>query len=656
MRALTILSLFALLFPGALAQPPTLELVGSVGGLHSAVEPVGDLVYLGEGPHLVVFDVSDPDSPQVLNRVRLDGQIADMARVSDTLIVASEGAGVMEVDISDPLNPTLVGTTPTCGLAAAALAVSGEWAFVAGGFSHTAGQDFQVINLTTSVLITREVTADVYGLDVQGDFAYLGDTADGLVIFDVSDPSAPVRRGSYQTPGGPQFRALGVLASGELVYVADDTAGLEVVDVSDPDDPFHVVTLPLGDTVNSVTPMGVRLLLGTLQGMRVIDVSTPDQPQELGHWLPLHRSRDVVSMGDLALVALLDRGMQVVDISDEASPEARGVYEMPGVFTDLAVGVTTAHLGTWTSGLWVFDIADPENPSPLMNHPTAGTTMNLQREGDLLWVIERHDLTAYDVSNPISTETLGSVVVPTHFDFHVANGVACVVTGGPELFTYDISDPTSPEQVGFVHVTDLPPTQMGGHAVWTDGAIAYVGDGWGSDRGLTVFDISDPTSPEEVTFIDGVYGVQDILVEGPTAYVASPRLVTLDVSDPVSPSVIVSMSLSDFLQDQDLVGDRLVTAGRELWVLDVSDPSYPEVVVHTPLAGIGEAVQISGSLIHVVEMGGGYSIYRLSEPGRASLAGVLGALLGSDATQMWDDTNADGRIEAADLVTQLDEE
>jgi hypothetical protein len=656
MRALTILPLFAFLCTGSIAQLPTLKLVGSVGGIHSAIETVGDLVYLGEGPHLVVLDVSNPDSPQVLNRVRFDGVISDMERVGSTLALASEGVGVMELDISDPQNPTLIDTFPTEGLVAAALAVSGEWAFVAGGFSDTAGQDFQVVNLTTSVVITREVTADVCGIDVQGDFAYLGDTADGVVIFDVSDPSNPQQRGSYQTPGGPLFRAWDVLASGELVYVADDMAGLVVVDVSDPDDPSHVRTLPFDDTAHSLTPMGTRLLLGTLKGMRLIDVSTPDQPQELGHWLPLRGSTDVVSVGDLALLAETHWGMQVVDISDEASPEARGAYEMPGMINDLCVGASTAHLGTWWGGLWVFDISNPTDPSPMAHHPTMGMDLRLQREGDLLFAIDRSDLLIFDISDPASPELLGSTEALTHFDFHVANGIACVVDGGPILRTYDVSDPSSPELAGLIHVADLPPTHMGGHAVWTDGAIAYVGDGWGSDRGLTVFDVSNPTSPEEVMFIDGPYGVQDILVDGPVAYVASPRLVTLDVSDPESPSVTTSMSLSDFLQDQDLVGDRLVTAGRELWVLDVSDPSSPEILAHAPLAGTGEGVAVSGSLIHVAERGGGYSIHRYTEPGRASVSGVLGILLGQGEPQMWDDVNGDGRIEASDLVTQVEED
>jgi hypothetical protein len=59
--------------------------------------------------------------------------------------------------------------------------------------------------------------------------AYVADGERGLQIIDVSNPSAPVRRGGYDTSGN----ALDVCVSGDLAYVADGY-GLQIIDVSNP--------------------------------------------------------------------------------------------------------------------------------------------------------------------------------------------------------------------------------------------------------------------------------------------------------------------------------------------------------------------------------------------------------------------------------------
>jgi hypothetical protein len=59
---------------------------------------------------------------------------------------------------------------------------------------------------------------------VSGSLAYVADR-DSLQIIDVSNPDAPVRRGSYDTPG----RAVDVFVSGSLAYVGDGEGGLLIL-------------------------------------------------------------------------------------------------------------------------------------------------------------------------------------------------------------------------------------------------------------------------------------------------------------------------------------------------------------------------------------------------------------------------------------------
>ena len=101
---------------------------------------------------------------------------------------------------------------------------------------------------------------------------------------DVSDPTNPRLVGSYDTPG----RASGVVVSGDYAYVADGHEGLLVLDVSDPADIREVGRLETSDPVNDVFLSGGYLFLfegrGTARpGISVIDISDPANPRRIGY-------------------------------------------------------------------------------------------------------------------------------------------------------------------------------------------------------------------------------------------------------------------------------------------------------------------------------------------------------------------------------------
>ena len=59
----------------------------------------------------------------------------------------------------------------------------------------------------------------------------------GLLVFDVSNPVAPVRVGSYR----PNVRLAGIYVSNDLAYATDSRGGLQVLGLAEPNDP-----IPLG--------------------------------------------------------------------------------------------------------------------------------------------------------------------------------------------------------------------------------------------------------------------------------------------------------------------------------------------------------------------------------------------------------------------------
>ena len=59
------------------------------------------------------------------------------------------------------------------------------------------------------------LTDRAWDVSISGNYAYVADYKTGLVIVDISNPSSPVLKGGYDTPGG----AHGVAVSGNYAYV-----------------------------------------------------------------------------------------------------------------------------------------------------------------------------------------------------------------------------------------------------------------------------------------------------------------------------------------------------------------------------------------------------------------------------------------------------
>ncbi len=64
------------------------------------------------------------------------------------------------------------------------------------------------------------------GVSVEGNYAYVADDDNGLVIVDITDKNAPTLKGSYDTAG----YAFDVSVEGDYAYVADGANGLLILD------------------------------------------------------------------------------------------------------------------------------------------------------------------------------------------------------------------------------------------------------------------------------------------------------------------------------------------------------------------------------------------------------------------------------------------
>ena len=124
----------------------------------------------------------------------------------------------------------------------------------------------------------------------------------------------------------------------------------------------------------------------------------------------------VALSGNYAYVATDNGGLQVIDITNPASPQIVGSRDTPDGARGVAVSATYAYVADWDSGLQVIDIANPANPQIVgsVDTPSAANGVAVsepyayvadgglggRRDLEILWIgqsvadqcrLERHD-------------------------------------------------------------------------------------------------------------------------------------------------------------------------------------------------------------------------------------------------------------------------
>jgi hypothetical protein len=263
-----------------------------------------------------------------------------------------------------------------------------------------------------------------FGMQIRDARLYLAAGKDGVLIFDIADPSSPVRIGRQATlesarepalvgtsiavamePGAPmevlhhsaaasvprlgglEFseETVDLAAGGARAYLASGSAGVRVVSLADPYAPEVVGLYDSPGNAQSLALHGDRLYLADGGGgLRILDVSGAGSPGFLGSAQVGNASAVAVS-GRYAYVGLAPNGLQIVDVADPASPillGAVGDWYVGGVWCFATHVLYSAVNPIDERYAKVVDVSDPHFPGG-GREPARGPRGRLRRTGRL---------------------------------------------------------------------------------------------------------------------------------------------------------------------------------------------------------------------------------------------------------------------------------
>lgn len=501
----------------------------------------GHLAFLADDANgLVIVDVTDPAAPAFVGGYNTPG-VARFVVVDGNAAFVADDASLQIIDITDPSNPTLAGSLPAVG-GARQVRVDGDLAFICDN-----GNQLTVVDVSDfaapSVLGIYAAGAPVRGVAVDGDLAFVANYSSGLAIVNLRFPDSPSYVGGIDTPG----LAIDVSVAGDYAYVVDYDHGIQVVDVSDPANPriaghwetpsyAYTVVLDGRDAFVSDFDGGLRIVqvaneidpvkiggyasLGTVakivvagdhayvpsygEGLTVFDVSDPSDPTPIEDLLVFGTIVSMDRKGDRLFVLIHRSGdadqLGCIDITNPAHVVLRSTVDLPVLDFSLAYDIevsgdyayVTVDPGIYTSyyptGLFVYDVSDPQAPAFVDSVLTPGDAMGLDVEGDVAYVANfERGLRVIDLSDPTNL-VLGPELALSDsvWDVVVAGDHAYLSTNRGRLKVADVSDPWNPAIAGGL--------STGGWNLSLDGNRLY-GTGSYDAPSVRRIDVTDPTEP-----------------------------------------------------------------------------------------------------------------------------------------------------------------
>ncbi len=492
-----------------------------------------------------------------------------------------------------------------------------------------------------SLSLISEIKTNGVVIDVKiyGNYLFVANGLEGLLIYDISSPSSPNLVYWYDSPGYAKH----INISGSKLYLSDGEFGVKVFDISSPSSPTLIGMIStLGDATESVT-YGSYLIVGEgVAGVEIFDISS--SPVKVAEITAIGDVRSIRVYGNRLFAAVGTNGLRVYDISDPTSPSLISSlptsYKFTGIEIDgyayissMTGGLRILDPSTLTeitslstygpafkvskfgnfvlvsediAGLEIFDISDPTNPTLQAFIPAEGCFYDVKPYGSRIFAaagskgIKSFTNTLPNINK--ITETSGGYLLEV-FPYNGYIFAAAGTSGGLRIY-----DTVSLNLVGYY---DTPGAAKG---VFVSGNYAFVADGL---YGVRIIDISDVTNPVEVSYYDSPGVAHKVYVLGNLMFVADgpEGLRIVDITDPLFPVEISHYNTPGnamgiyveypyaFIADGGSSGIR---------VIDISNPYVPYEISQYTTPGEAKDVYYRSGYIYVADGVGGLRVLNAS--------------------------------------------
>jgi hypothetical protein len=405
-----------------------------------------------------IVDVSDPTAVNVMHASpSLPGCTGDAGYLgtSGGFLVRSHYAylacdyGFNIVDVADWTNPVLVGETANAGHDSFSVNLSGNYAFV--GSRHITS--FDISNPANPLAVGTPLLTSHDCIDARMSGNHIFSVGrEGLVIVDATDPANLVEEGFWPSPEPTELQD--ITGRGGYLYVSDSTS-VSVFNIEDSVNPVFVASCGLGaygmvhlDAWDTYVYALQQVGGPNTRRLVVIDVADPANPTVVGtpYEMGYESAMDIEVQDGFGYINT-GGGFLILDMRDP-----NNITEVARVVKNYCFGLCVSghyvYAALSTTGLDIYDVADPAHPILVASHPV-GDAYDVVVVGSYVYLPCTAGLRIIQLSDDLLSYEERGLWAGGLASVFVQGSYAYVPTGSPSwaIRVIDVGDPTRPTEV-----------------------------------------------------------------------------------------------------------------------------------------------------------------------------------------------------------------
>ena len=301
--------------PQAEAQTATLARLAEIAGPAELVQADGSRLYIVADRTLRIVDVTNPSAPKPAGTFVFPERVSAFAVSGSRLYVLADFYGMRILDVTSPAAPALRGGLALQG-GYFSIAVFDQATILTSGV--LAGLQTIDVSDAAKPAARGSYFTDGYaqGIVPARPLAYVIDDPTGLYVFDLSDPGTPAVASlldlsdpKAQEQGGITNMSIALSTppanASSVLLVLNRTSGLLLVyDVSNAGAPVRKGSVSLSPGAESLAVGGSRAYISKgSDGLQIVDFSNPSQPFSAGFVKNLGTARELAVSGSQVYVA-----------------------------------------------------------------------------------------------------------------------------------------------------------------------------------------------------------------------------------------------------------------------------------------------------------------------------------------------------------------
>jgi hypothetical protein len=479
--------------------------------------------------------------------------------------------------------------------------LDGNYAYIADG---TLG--LRIINIANSsnpvVVGTCSTGSNFLKVDISNNMAYIGyrlNTTCGLLIIDVSDPFHPITIGEYN-----RDIYIGDMAvDGDFAYLLTLVPGLHILNITDPANPFPIGTCSFyGGHGLCLSGNYAYVGISSVCGFKIIDVSQPSSPIVIGEYVQAGEIQHISVSGDYAFIFNTTSGyfslLEKISISNPTSPVRKARSVFPSWTNDVWISGIYAYLAT-ENGLKVVDISVPTSPSLIASeNRTYFVHTNDICISDLYAYLaaDRDGVRIMNIANPANPIFAGRFDTPGNAYGVFVQGNYAYVADYSSIQIINITNSSNPVFAGSITTPGIS------QAIFVAGNYAYIGN---YNQSLQIINIANPTNPVNVATFQTQGSVNGVIVRDIYAYVAVANgdILLMSVADPAHPTILGSYDIGTCAKDVQVVDNYAfaVDLYNGIKMIDITNPANPRYVTGYNTPGYAQHVFIQRDYIYLTD-------------------------------------------------------